>query len=342
VLGFLGLDERQEAAYRLLVGTGAMTADELARRLGMKERDAADILGSLERLGLAAPAAGRGGHFLAAPPALALGAVLTQRRHELKEAELAVAALAEEYRSGTAATAGNDLSEVVTGAAAVRRRFEQLQLGAEREVLALISGTPEVVQSADNAAEPLAVSRGVTYRVVVERAVLDLPGGVAELAEALEREEQVRVVDRVPIRLLIADRRAALLPLYGSGGGAGREVGALVVRAEGVLEALVALFEGLWERALPVRLTAGAVELWQDAEPDDTDLRILSLLLVGLTDASVAKQLEVGLRTVQRRVKRLMDLAGVTTRMQLGWQAYERGWVARERERGGQGAPQGQ
>jgi DNA-binding NarL/FixJ family response regulator len=59
---------------------------------------------------------------------------------------------------------------------------------------------------------------------------------------------------------------------------------------------------------------------------------VLSLLLAGLTDASVAKQLDLGLRTVQRRVKRLMELTGVTTRLQLGWHAYERGWVARDRE----------
>lgn len=63
--------------------------------------------------------------------------------------------------------------------------------------------------------------------------------------------------------------------------------------------------------------------------PDTTDLEILTLLLAGMTDSSVAKHLELGLRTVQRRVKGLMELAGVTTRLQLGWHAYERGWVAR-------------
>lgn len=49
-----------------------------------------------------------------------------------------------------------------------------------------------------------------------------------------------------------------------------------------------------------------------------------------MTDASVAKQLDLGLRTVQRRVKGLMELAGVTTRLQLGWHAYEKGWVSRD------------
>ncbi|MZE80878.1 helix-turn-helix transcriptional regulator, partial [Streptomyces sp. SID5475] len=63
--------------------------------------------------------------------------------------------------------------------------------------------------------------------------------------------------------------------------------------------------------------------------PDAVDLRILSLLLAGLTDASAAKQLDLGLRTVQRRVKRLMEIAGVSTRLQLGWHACEHGWPAR-------------
>jgi DNA-binding NarL/FixJ family response regulator len=81
---------------------------------------------------------------------------------------------------------------------------------------------------------------------------------------------------------------------------------------------------------MPLRLDGvGAITEDGPRQPDGTDLRILSLLLAGLTDLSAAKQLDLGLRTVQRRVKRLMEIAGVTTRLQLGWQAYERGWVAR-------------
>ncbi|GGU86563.1 hypothetical protein GCM10010260_19610 [Streptomyces filipinensis] len=65
------------------------------------------------------------------------------------------------------------------------------------------------------------------------------------------------------------------------------------------------------------------------AGPDATGLEVLSLLLAGLTDASVAEQLDLGLRTVQRRMRRLMELAGVATRLRLGWHAYERGWMTR-------------
>jgi DNA-binding transcriptional ArsR family regulator len=108
------------------------------------------------------------------------------------------------------------------------------------------------------------------------------------------------------------------------------EPAALVVHASGLLELLSGLFESVWREALPLRLGSRGVTEQEPDGPDGTDLEILSLLLAGLTDASVAKQLDLGLRTVQRRVKRLMELTGVTTRLQLGWHAYERAWVARE------------
>lgn len=102
-----------------------------------------------------------------------------------------------------------------------------------------------------------------------------------------------------------------------------------MVHASGLLELLAGLFESVWREALPLRLEASEVVEEEPDQPDATDLEVLSLLLAGLTDASVAKQLDLGLRTVQRRVRRLMELAGVTTRLQLGWHAYERGWVTR-------------
>ncbi|EPD66379.1 helix-turn-helix transcriptional regulator [Streptomyces sp. HGB0020] len=327
MLGVLGLDETHESAYRALVSVGAADLPDLARRLTLGEPDTERALRRLERHGLAAQSSARPGRWVAAPPGVALGALLTQQRHELEKAELAVALLAEEYRAAAAEPAVHDLVEVVTGAAAVGRRFLQLQLGASEEVCALVTGTPAVVTGPDNDAEEQAAGRGVRYRVVVERSVLDLPDGVTELSAALGRDEQVRVVDTVPTKLVVADRALALVPLTTHTA----EPAALVVHESGLLELLSGLFESVWRDALPLRIGASGVTEQEPDRPDATDLEVLSLLLAGLTDASVAKQLDLGLRTVQRRVKRLMELTGVTTRLQLGWHAYERGWVARDR-----------
>ncbi|GGV06129.1 helix-turn-helix transcriptional regulator [Streptomyces spectabilis] len=326
MLAAIGLDETHEAAYRALVSVGAADVPDLARRLTLAEPDTERALRRLERHGLAAQASGRAGRWVAAPPGVALGALLTQRRHELEQAELAATLLAEEFRGGAAEPTVHDLVEVVTGAAAVSQRFLQLQLGASREVCALVTGRPVAVTGMENDAEEQAASRGVAYRVVVERSVLAAPTGLTEIAEAMGRAERVRVVDRVPTKLVIADGSLAMVPLTSRTA----EPAALVVHASGLLESLTGLFEAVWRGALPLRLGEGGAVREAADGPDGTDLEVLSLLLAGMTDASVAKQLDLGLRTVQRRVKRLMELTGVTTRLQLGWHAYERGWVARE------------
>ncbi|WP_336112476.1 helix-turn-helix domain-containing protein [Streptomyces sp. PTD9-10] len=329
MLAAIGLDETHESAYRALVSAGAAEVADLARRLSLAEPDTERALRRLERHGLGAQSPARPGRWVAAPPGVALGALLTQQRHELEKAELTAALLAEEYRAAAAEPEVHDLVEVVTGASAVAQRFLQLQLGAAEEVCALVTGNPVVVSGTENDAEEQAAGRGVRYRVVVERAVLDLPHGLTELTAALGRDEQVRVVDRVPTKLVIADRSLAMVPLTSRTAGPA----ALVVHASGLLELLAGLFESVWREALPLRLGASGVTEQQPDGPDATDLEVLSLLLAGLTDASVAKQLGLGLRTVQRRVKRLMELTGVTTRLQLGWQVYERGWVSREGSR---------
>ncbi len=103
----------------------------------------------------------------------------------------------------------------------------------------------------ENESEERAASRGVVYRVVVEREVLSLPSGILELSAALGRDEQCRVVDRVPTKLMIADGTTAMVPLTGRGA----EPAALVVHASGLLESLMGLFEAVWRR--PCRCGSG-------------------------------------------------------------------------------------
>ncbi|MFF4542583.1 hypothetical protein [Streptomyces aureus] len=60
--------------------------------------------------------------------------------------------------------------------------------------------------------------------------------------------------------------------------------------------------------------------------PTALDKRVLTLLPAGTTDLTVATQLGLSPRTMHRRLRRLMDLAGVRTRMQLGGHAVRHGW----------------
>jgi sugar-specific transcriptional regulator TrmB len=329
VLEFVGLDERAEAVYRALLSIGAATPTILGERLALHPYLVQQALTELEAAGLAAVSASLPDHYVAAPPGVALAPALSQRRQELHEAERVVELLADEYRrTGAAAAGAADLVEVVSGVSALRHRFEQIQLGTENELLALVTDTPVAVGPEENGAEDVIVARGVTHRTVLSRDRLEDAPVMGALALALERGQQVRVAERVPTKLMVSDRRLAMVPLLARG--TPGEPAALLVRAPGLLEALIGLFEQCWQSASPVRFGAapGSVEV-DPGQPDPIDLQIVSLLLTGLTDASVAKQLDLGLRTVQRRVQRLMTLTGVSTRLQLGWHAYDRGWVAR-------------
>ncbi|MFI0739001.1 winged helix-turn-helix transcriptional regulator [Streptomyces sp. NPDC021100] len=215
--------------------------------------------------------------------------------------------------------------EAVTGAAAVTDRLTGLRRRAVEEVCALVKDRPWVDIGRPwvdtGTGHPVRREHPVRHRTVVDRAGsplhVPIPAGAGT--------HQVRIADRVPAELFLADRREALLVLpSGSAGPA-----ALVVGEGELLDSLAALFETVWHEARPLPPVEDAPLPLPPASdvPDATDLAVLSLLLSGLTDASVAKQLGLGLRTVQRRVKRLMELAGVTTRLQLGWKAAERGWT---------------
>lgn len=83
----------------------------------------------------------------------------------------------------------------------------------------------------------------------------------------------------------------------------------------------MALFEALWERSVPVRMTAPDGEL-----PDDEE-RLLTLLASGATDRAASRALGWSERTVQRHITKLMRRLGARTRFQVAMEATRRGWI---------------
>lgn len=325
LLDVLGLTAEESLAYRELVAMPSTTPAELALRVSGETTDVARLLSALEQKGLAARSSEDTTRFVASPPSVALGALLVQRQNEIKLAELELGSLDELYREALSDRGAADVVDVVEGPEAIRHRFEQLHRAARQEVMAFVKAPTAVVSATETSAEDEAVARGVRYRVLLERAMLDEPGMYEQITAAIEAGERIRVTDSLPIKLLVIDHELAFVPI---GQTEAPVAGALLVRQSGLLDALAALFESEWTNAVEIAVSAGAIgEITPDAI-DDLDAQILSLLLAGLNDQAVAHRLETSLRTVQRRVRHLMDLARVETRMQLGWQAARLGWVA--------------
>jgi DNA-binding CsgD family transcriptional regulator len=170
------------------------------------------------------------------------------------------------------------------------------------------------------------IERGVLCRTIYEGVGLSEEWHRRLVREGVRIGEEVRVLIRVPVKIAIADRRQALVPLQLDEPGAG----ALVVHQSPLLDALCALFDTLWSRAAPLRRTVHVVEGDQEAGGlalSESDREILFLLSAGLKDEAIARSLRVSRRTVQRRVSEVMDRLGARTRFQAGMQAVVQGWV---------------
>jgi sugar-specific transcriptional regulator TrmB len=324
----LGIEPHVELVYRALLARPSTSVESLAETL---EQSVAEVEKAVADL-VAAGLAGRGDDetYVAAPPAVALGAMITERRDGLRLAEQALVTLAEEHRAAVAGRRLSDAIEVVSGVDAIQHRFRQVQHAATRELRMFVTVPFVAVPMGENTAETAAADRGIRIRAVIEQAVLAEPGAIEESIDSIRGGMELRVVGTLPMKLVLADDDLALVPL--AAGAAEDEPGAVLLQRSGLLAALDALFEAVWRQAYPLelsRLERGTLpgDLGESDAPTDLDRQILSLMLAGLTDQAVATQLDLSLRTVQRRLRHLQDLAGVKSRMQLGWYAGRNGWA---------------
>ncbi|MGY0007959.1 helix-turn-helix domain-containing protein [Micromonospora sp. I033] len=324
MLAPLGLDPVEEEIYRQLVVSRRARAAELAAATGRPATEVEAALAGLVERGLAGvPDPGPDPVFVPAPPAVALNALLRRRQDDLRQAEYDVAALAEQYR---AADLAPGVVEVIADVDTVRRRFFQIQEAARHEVLSMVPPNLRVVPHRENTAERASMKRGVRYRALLDRGALTAPNMQADVRASMALGQEIRIVDAVPVKMMIVDGEIAMLPLHADGNGTPASI---LVHRSGLLAALIAFFESAWERAYPLRPAPAPDEVTElsSGELEDEHMQVLALLLSGQTDQAVATQLEISLRTVHRRIRQLMTAAGVDSRVQLGWAAARNGWA---------------
>jgi DNA-binding CsgD family transcriptional regulator len=285
------------------------------------------VLQRLQAKGLVAVQPGDDPVFRPLPPDVALGTTLLRRQESLESARKTVASLSEEFRASASRQDAQHLVEVIVGAALLRDRLRDLQETAQEEILWFCRANPLAMQGAENTEEYGALSRGVRYRTIYERALLETPGELESIAKGVGWGEEARILPTLPVRLAIVDRATAVCPLVRDGElGIGEPTAAVIGRGQ-LLDALLALFEGHWEQATPVRLSRQPQDPDGSDGLDDSERYLLSLMVAGVPDKSIASQLGVSRRTVQRRLDRLMALASMDTRTGLAFQAAKRGWL---------------
>ena len=304
--------------YLALVRRGGATTEELAD-LDYDEVGLDLALRALVDTGVVRDVAGR---WEPAPPDIALPRRAAQLEREAFYLRTVTSEVSDLYWRSRSISEGGTETVVLNSQQEVEAAAATITATARTRVVGFRDNSPLTTQffahSTERHREKLVnnENRPLLVQMTYESSVLTYPNAGEVLLARADAGESARIIDRLPFTLLVADTTAALLDFttYDSSG-----AGSLLIRERRQVVAFAALADTFWGLALPTSL--GSTGL------DSQAGYVLSLLAVGATDSAIAAQTGLSLRTIERRVKALLEQLGATTRFQAGVQAARRGWI---------------
>lgn len=155
-----------------------------------------------------------------------------------------------------------------------------------------------------------ALERGVRMRTLYQHSARRSSITHKYVAAVTARGAEVRTLDEFFNRIIVIDRRVAIIP--GSGGPAT----ALAIREPNLVAYLVDIFERTWERARPFTNRGSVTQ--RDIAQEQRQMTI-RMLIEGHADPASAKRLGVSPRTYAGYVADLKEEYEAETRFQLGY-----------------------
>jgi HTH-type transcriptional regulator, sugar sensing transcriptional regulator len=286
----LGLSAVEAQIYlALLRKGGTWRASAVAATMQIPRSTVYLALNGLLNRGLVEAETGYGGRFTAVPAERALPSLvaaereeLLQRQEELLQREHVADELAQELKSqATPATtdAETKVVQVLRDPRSVLDCFNRLQREAKHcvdgitKAPLLMTGSP-----GGNPLQEEGQKRGVHYRSLYEKAIVEQPFVKPYLKAWIDGGEEARVFDgELPHKLMIFDRRVVMVPLIMPDA----KTRALLIRHPQLAKSLTLLFEFLWAQGKPLEIqgeqTAPGLptDLIKSArEPDHSNARI--------------------------------------------------------------------
>ena len=320
----VGLTEIAEDVYRVLLAQPGATADELCTYLSASTASVESGLTALTREGLVDRSLETPTRYLPTAPDVGLEVLIMRAQNQLDQVRTLTRELTADFHRGRAPQQP-ELVEVVTGAAAVQRRFEDLQRRAKREVQCLDTPPYAGEGGAPNIVELEALAHGVAYRGIYARAALEAGAGtIKAIGRYVAAGEQARLINSLPMKLATIDGELGFLPLETHQADISRF---LLIRPCALLDTLLFVFETLWQMATPITFDRGVAVLHADREDGFTMLhrQILALLSAGMKDQAIAHHLGLSYSTTRRHITDLLARLGAETRFQAGMQAARLG-----------------
>ncbi|MER5357172.1 LuxR C-terminal-related transcriptional regulator [Streptomyces sp. NPDC002785] len=287
----------------------------------MDEEETAWVLAGLVDLRLLHPDAD-GGKLVAVAPDSAqlrlLGPLVREisvMQEQVDQIRASLGSLLPVYRDEAGSAAGQ--IEVVRDLDVVLPLIEEFSVRAETEVLTSQPGGGRPVEQLEDAlvfAQEL-LGRSVLMRTLYQHTAQFDQGTVAYVEHVSKLGGEVRTTADGFTRMLVFDRRVAVLALKG------HPQGAVVVRNENVIDTLVDAFERTWNGARPFPLQYSKSQIVNISS--EVKQAIMHLLVAGESDKKIAARVGLSLRTCQRHIADLMQEIGARNRMHAGYLLHE-------------------
>ncbi|MBB4887842.1 helix-turn-helix transcriptional regulator [Streptomyces netropsis] len=318
----------EESLYRHFLRNPDTAPDDIHLRLHVEQDQAHEAVTRLSELGVLRRT--ERGTVAPADPEVAVDrltevrmAELYRQLQEVTRSRTVIADLRAEQGARTLPPQGVERMENV---AEIRDRIDDLAFFAREEILSVepyAALTPANIEHA----RPLdrrCLRRGVRVRNVVLKEALTDPLTVRYLLELTAQGALIRVADDISERILVYDRRTALVPVDP----ADTSRGALVAQEEGLVANILALFEKIWNEATDLAaLVDGDVTGDGEGGLSEIERQVLESMCKVGKDEIGARDLGISVRTYRRHVADLLKILDATSRPHAALLARERGWI---------------
>ncbi|WP_441245530.1 LuxR C-terminal-related transcriptional regulator [Kitasatospora sp. McL0602] len=315
------LSSDARAVYRYIVARPVGTASETVRSaVELTEGRLAGAVRQLLALRMLGRSAFEHGVLEAVPPDTARAQLLGPALRELDRRQSEIDVTRAAYSELTAVYEGSVLQltqantvEVISDLQSVRDTITELAAKTQSEVVTAQPGgarNEEVLRESLTRTDEL-LARGVRMRTLYQHTARFSPPTVKYVEHVTRQGAEVRTRSDGFMRLMVFDRSVAVIALRDS------QTGAVIVHERNMVDFVFAAFERAWSQATDFQPTydPAVVELTSN----DVKIAITHLLVDGVEDKIIARQLGMSLRTCQRHISEIMRLLGARNRIHAGY-----------------------
>ncbi|MFF4361610.1 LuxR C-terminal-related transcriptional regulator [Streptomyces sp. NPDC001604] len=313
------------------VRTGGPTDDHtLGAELGVEAGELDAAWTELRELGLVHTGADESSVSVVDPEAALLRLLEEQRRYMnlhmdwLDRGMWAVESLVGRYRHTVEHERAGIEVEVITDAGRIHRLLDDLVDLVQTDVASLHPGplpTAEVLRCGLER-DRVHIGRGARVRTVYPSRFANVPYVQQHLQDLIALGSEVRLSPTVPLHIIVADGRIAVLPIDPDE----PQKGVILARGAALVRSYAALYEYCWHAASPVTTDHG-VEPPTHAATEQQQT-VVRLMATGIKDEQIARHLGISLRTLSRVTSEVMQQLGAESRFQAGVRALELGWLS--------------